>query len=302
MEYFDFLPPEVQLDILKNTDPVTLVNLCLTSSTYKSICSPKYDYLWRSLLFQVINPVYNYVDITEFNQSNHTQFKNWYDAYVYFYTHVIPKPEMLRKTHLILQRAVLDGQLDVVKYLVEHGADIHYGNDKILIDAVSTGYLDIIKYLVSIGININRLYEDPLSEAATRGYLDIVKYLLSQGANIHQNNDLALISAVFAENLDVVDYLLSQGADIHAQNDSALMRAISGRNLDVVKYLVEHGADIHSGYDQALTIASMKGYLDIVKYLVDEGANIYDVAIQEAFEHRHHDVVNYLRQYYNVPK
>jgi ankyrin repeat protein len=57
-----------------------------------------------------------------------------------------------------------DGHLDIVKYLVEHGANIHASND---------GLLCLASY---------------------HRHLDIVKYLVDQGANIHANNILSIDS------------------------------------------------------------------------------------------------------------
>ena len=41
-----------------------------------------------------------------------------------------------------------DGHLDIVKYLVEHGANIHFNNA--LSWALEYGHLDVVKYLVNI--------------------------------------------------------------------------------------------------------------------------------------------------------
>ena len=47
-----------------------------------------------------------------------------------------------------LRLAVRKGHLDIVKYLLDHGADIHAGDDCALIEAVREGHLDIVKYLL----------------------------------------------------------------------------------------------------------------------------------------------------------
>ena len=83
--------------------------------------------------------------------------------------------------------------LDVVKYLVEKGADIHAANDYALRYASFNGHLDVVKYLVEKGANIHAVDDYALRYAADNGRLDVVKYLVEKGArNGH---------------LDVVEYL-----------------------------------------------------------------------------------------------
>ena len=50
---------------------------------------------------------------------------------------------------------VKKGHVEVVKYLVEQGANIHTLNDRVLFAAAWNGKWDIVKYLISQGANIN---------------------------------------------------------------------------------------------------------------------------------------------------
>lgn len=76
--------------------------------------------------------------------------------------------------------------VEVMKYLIKHGADVHADNDY------------AIRY------------------SAINGYLEVVKYLIEHGADVHADNDFALRCSVEMGNLEVVKYLLEQGADVHA--------------------------------------------------------------------------------------
>ena len=130
--------------------------------------------------------------------------------------------------------------VDVVRELVEEGADIHVRNDA------------------------------ALCFAALYGYLDIIKYFVEEGADIHAHDDLALRWAALQGHLDVVKYLVEQGADIHVDNDDALCWAAEQGHLDVIKYLVEHGADIHAHDNLALRWALRRGYPKIFEYIVEQ--------------------------------
>ena len=62
------------------------------------------------------------------------------------------------KDDFSLRIAATNGYLDVVKYLVSKGANIHApGNDAALRGAAYNGHLQIVQYLISIGIDTNVL-------------------------------------------------------------------------------------------------------------------------------------------------
>jgi len=98
-------------------------------------------------------------------------------------------------------------------------------------------HLEVVKFLVENGANIHANNDLALCWAAENGYLEIVKYLVENGANIHANNDCALRWAAYKGHLEVVKYLIENGADIHADNDSALYCIAWNGHLEVVKYL-----------------------------------------------------------------
>ena len=113
--------------------------------------------------------------------------------------------------------------VDTFKFLVEHGADIHAGNDFALCWAAAKGHLDVVKYLVGCGANIHARYA--LSWGASNGHLLVVKFLVESGANIHTDNELALRWAAKNGHLNIVKYLFECGAYIHAENDYAFRKS-----------------------------------------------------------------------------
>ena len=103
---------------------------------------------------------------------------------------------------------IKNGHLDVVKYLVERGADIHQYEYALVLTA-EKGHLDIVKYLIAQGANIHQ-YEYALVLAAEKGHLDIVKYLVDHGANDVEAIDLAYKNGhpnavIYLENPDFYD-------------------------------------------------------------------------------------------------
>ena len=145
--------------------------------------------------------------------------------------------------------AINDGgiiSLASVKYLVdEKGAKI---SDGAVYEAVIEGDLQIVKYLVEKGADVN---EGILSVAAHEGHFDIVKYLVDEkGEDINgaDSNGHSVISWA-AENGDfeIVEYLVEKGVEI--DDDVVSDTARSGHHFhisivklfEIVKFLEEEG-------------------------------------------------------------
>lgn len=133
--------------------------------------------------------------------------------------------------------AVNANNLEIIKFLVEYGADVHYNDNYSLREASRSGRLDILMYLVNecnIDPAINN--NEVLVAASKNGHIDIVKFLL----------DHPKVTTI---------------------DNYALSEAVSNGNIDIVKLLVEHGADAKSCYDFAMKYAANKGYSKTIKYI-----------------------------------
>lgn len=192
-----------------------------------------------------------------------------------------------------LEAASIFGYSEIVKYLVENGANV---TDNALIWASRSGNLELVKYLVDHGANIHANNENSLLTAVVSGYLDIVKYLVERGANFHLNNDNMLILASHYGRLEIVKYLVDKGANINAENEkngNALQQASSQGHLEIVKYLINRGAIERN----ALKGAAAYGHLEIVKYLLLSqriDINTISSALHDARLYKHSDIVRYL--------
>ncbi|KAH9955976.1 ankyrin repeat-containing domain protein [Lactifluus volemus] len=92
-----------------------------------------------------------------------------------------------------LHRASLSGHLEVVRLLLDHGADVNatkQDHRRSLHLASSSGYPEIVKLLLERGADIHVLDDDgrtPSQEASRRGYRRIVKLLSEYGCNTSSN-------------------------------------------------------------------------------------------------------------------
>ena len=121
--------------------------------------------------------------------------------------------------------------LEKVKLLTEHGADINYSNFEygpVIAVAVSQGCIDIVKYLVSQGVDPAMTY--------TNGYS-------------YSGKSYSLLNAaVRNKTTEIAEYLIEQGADINTQTDSVsglplIFVALRAENIELLKLLIEKGAD-----------------------------------------------------------
>ncbi|XP_076285654.1 uncharacterized protein LOC143211676 [Lasioglossum baleicum] len=182
----------------------------------------------------------------------------------------------------LLQCAVSNGKLKVVKYLVEKGADVNVkDNSSItpLFFAARTNMVEILKHLVEKGADVNvkdSFGRTPLYFAAMTNMLEKVKYLVEKGADVNVKDNFGrtpLHSAVSNDQLEIVKYLVEKGADVNVKDNfdrTPLHSAVINSQLGIVKYLVERGADINVTNDIGQTpfnLATDNRRGDVVEYL-----------------------------------
>ena len=122
-----------------------------------------------------------------------------------------------------LCKASKNGHIDIVRYLIDQGANMISPNgDTALTSALKTGHLDIAKLLIGEGVDVNkhgRLRFTPLMLAAMNGNLDIAKILVENGAEVDMevdsnNSDTAIVFAAKKGYLDIVWYLMDNHAKV----------------------------------------------------------------------------------------
>ncbi len=120
------------------------------------------------------------------------------------------------------------GDIDSVRNYIDNGADVNSRDHlkrTILMVASYYGHLEVVKYLIDKGAEIDTTgsFEQThtaLLTASQEGWLEVVKYLISKGANLHiisQHNETALILAVIKNHFEVVKYLVENGSNINAK-------------------------------------------------------------------------------------
>ncbi|XP_026811034.1 protein fem-1 homolog B-like [Rhopalosiphum maidis] len=147
--------------------------------------------------------------------------------------------------------------------------------------AAGTGSIEVVKILVENGANVNFLTEtksSPLRAACYLGHLNIVEYLVEHGANVNITNiynSTCLMIASHNNHKEVVEYLLIKGADINKQTNcgsTAMHFAAQADNLEIAKLLITFNAQQLKN-EQSLTpilVAAERTHHNFVYFLIDE--------------------------------
>ena len=169
-----------------------------------------------------------------------------------------------------LDKAIQNGHLEVVKYLMSFEPDLKYEEKLIVRLAFSNGHFELVKYLMSLGEETARYGQSFIRQSVRDGQLAIVKYF----SDIIKSSFHALAIRIASSygHLEVVKFLFSLGTDVNEWNHFPLGSAAENGHLEVVKYLVSVGANIRATNDYAVRMANQNHHLEVVKYLVSVGA------------------------------
>ena len=203
------------------------------------------------------------------------------------------------KTTYLMKAAAFIQDINIIKLLVEKGADITLQDKNgynALHHATTFNTLEVVTFFVyEKGMNVNtetKNKETPLHLAITNNTdKRIVPYLIERGTSVNAK-DMAgvtpLMKALNYFKVDFVKLLLEKGASVERADNagrSALHYAIETASynqtnplgFETVKLLVEKGADVNAKTITGITPlmgAAQLLQLDIAMYLVEKGANI----------------------------
>lgn len=159
-----------------------------------------------------------------------------------------------------------------------------YGKDKnkVLLGASEIGNLEIVKYLVENGADVNYKCTNKATAlilAIQDKRIDIVKYLLNNNANTNIQGErgiTALIIAFQEDNLEMAELFIKNGANVDLQLDngfSALILASFNNSIKAVQTLLKYNANINlkdEGFLSALDYARSRDNHEIVKLITDK--------------------------------
>lgn len=208
----------------------------------------------------------------------------------------IEKPEK-STGYTPLMAAAQQGLVDLVKHLVEKGADVNASDimgttpsgKTPLLAAMEGKHYATALYLLDKGASAGRTNmkgHSPLNSAAMAGNVDLVRELLKRGASpmvYDQEGFTPLLSACECGSLECVKLLEEAGGSLGSRTSSgitAMLLASSSGNENLVRYLLDRGLSPaeragYGDYQTPLLRACASGFPKIARMLLDAGAGIY---------------------------
>ena len=165
-------------------------------------------------------------------------------------------------------------------------------NQNLLFTAAENGNIDLVGFLLELGADVNaeddyrETQECALHYASENGHLGVVKLLLENGADVNAKGRWGMTPlhlATLHGHFEIAQLLLQQGADVNAKynyeeiQESPLHYAAKKGHLEVVKLLVENGADVDTKdkwEKTPLHFATKYGHFEIAKILLQHGADV----------------------------
>ena len=188
-----------------------------------------------------------------------------------------------------LHWASLRGHLEVVRYLLEHGANVK-AQDKDgsmpLHWASRKGRREVIRVLIQHKADANAQDKNkltPLHKASSRGCADSARFFLEHGVDVlaqDKNGWTPLHCAAFEGHVEVTRVLLDHCVDTATRDKEGrtpLHLASSEGNLEVTRAFLEHGVDATAqdeGGRTPLHRASFRGHVETVCLLLEKGADV----------------------------
>ena len=216
--------------------------------------------------------------------------------------------------NIALQEACYAGNLDIVKFLIDIGADVNAWigtRGTALLSATLANHKQIAELLIANGADVNRrnyIGQSILHFACQEGNKEIVQLLIDNKAYIEALNNYGQTPLNLAQQVghtEIIELLREHGA---AEVQSLHGAAATG-NIERVKQLISEGADLEEKVNTSfgpnttpLHMAAANGRTEVAKLLIDHGADVNaqedegwrETPLHHAASSGHRDVVELL--------
>lgn len=187
----------------------------------------------------------------------------------------------------LLSESVKAGNLEMVKLLIEHGADIDITDSEsqnVLQMAAVKGDKALVAYLIDHGADIYHADGDGFTSthfAAGHGFAEIVQLLIESGADPQHPalNGWTPLHACHAH-AETTHVLLKNGVDVNKvtkEGYTPLYIAARSGNHEVLKVLLLYNPELEVTTPEgvsAITAATISGNTEVIRLLLEAGANI----------------------------
>jgi len=214
-----------------------------------------------------------------------------------------------------LELASRKGLIEVVKLLIERGADINISETyPPFLGACESGNHDCVQLYIDRGVNIYQVNfnnDTALSLVSESGDDESLKFFISKCMDVNNTNILGKTPIILAcskiNNFNCVDLLIKNGADVNKiDNDgyTALLRASNYGFSEYIELLIKNGALINQtnnyGDTPIILACSKKNNFNFINLLIKNGADVNkvnehgDTALIKACYHNNPDYIELL--------
>lgn len=194
-----------------------------------------------------------------------------------------------------IAEAIWENDLPVVEQAIKEGLALEeplvlsrYISMTPLDIALTLNKPDMVRLLVEHGAELNAKDRPAMLQAARFCGEDVIRYLHEKGAKLQGRSKVksTAYDEAYYGNKKNIPLFYELGLDIRKHAGKTLRTAVSDHDMQTVRYLLDHGVDINYNEPDMvypykatpLTVAARNNNLNMVRFLVEQGA---DVTIQE---------------------
>lgn len=204
----------------------------------------------------------------------------------------------------LYMEAIMNGHMDIVKYLIECGVDYQNVANKIIETSMNYGHVEILEYFMDLDLKIENENNYLLDLAIKYGHLNLVKYLYKIGFVYDTNCVDSLISICGMYRLDCIKFIF-ENTDMALFDkdtiDKCFIEAARGKRPSIMEYLFERGYYPPVDYDLLYDLILKKRYKSVqllLKSDYDLSLNDYYV-VKLAYKTGNNNIINLLNK--NIP-
>ncbi|QRI42952.1 ankyrin repeat protein [Cheloniid poxvirus 1] len=191
-----------------------------------------------------------------------------------------------KKDLLLLGKEIDEEQINIIKLLLDYGADINAVTSlgtSALLDAVYEENIEIIKLLISYGIDTYIRSNNGVTAfilAAKIKDINIIRYIVEHydGYKYYLYDSTAINEAINRNSIDILSFLLDLGLDTTVKDifgNTPLHTAVICNNYNITKLLLERGVDPNIRNQVGRTpLYGACRYGKIILLLLDYGAYV----------------------------